>query len=294
MAATLTARLAPDRQLAFGFRQGLDGLVGQLQGARAPAFLVAPAPGEDLGFQTTERNALALRQMLGGFGLTVSAEAGAALSAPLHFAEALRLRRERDRVQRVGVALDRRFGAVAAGAGVSWLREDGTVLGARFHDALGNRGADSAFVDLHAGWSLRPDIRFGAAWRGGYTVPRNGNAIVGGRLLSQGFAVDLEKVAVFGGSDRLALRLAQPLRVESGEVRLNLPVNYDYATLTPMFAKSFYSLSPQGRELIAELAWRGELWGGDAAASLFYRKDPGHYASVPDDQGVALKWSRGF
>ena len=33
---------------------------------------------------------------------------------------------------------------------------------------------------------------------------------------------------------------------------------------------------------------------GDAAASLFLRKDPGHYASLPLDEGVALRWSTGF
>jgi hypothetical protein len=77
-------------------------------------------------------------------------------------------------------------------------------------------------------------------------------------------------------------------------VRLNLPVDYDYATLTPTFATSAYSLTPRGRELIGEIAWRGDLWGGDAAASVFYRKDPGHVASLPDDKGVAVKWSTGF
>ncbi|MCA1661272.1 MAG: hypothetical protein LC648_03550 [Novosphingobium sp.] len=294
LAASLTARIAPDRQIGFGFRQSADGLVAQLQGARFPAFIVAGAPGEDLGFATADRNAVALRQMLGGFGLTLSAEAGEAVSAPVRFADALRLQRQRERMQRVGLALDRSFGAVDTALGLSWVREDGTVLGARFHDAFGRNGADSVFVDARAGWSLRPDLRLGAAWRVGYTMPRAGRAIVGGRLLSSAFAVDVEKLGVFAADDRLALRLAQPLRVESGGVRLNLPVDYDYATLTPTFALTRYDLTPRGRELIAELAWRGELWGGDAAASAFYRKDPGHYASVPDDKGVAVKWSKGF
>ena len=80
----------------------------------------------------------------------------------------------------------------------------------------------------------------------------------------------------------------------SGNLLADLDLDYDYATLTPRFALSRYDLTPRGRELIAELAWRGELWGGDAAASVFWRKDPGHYADVPDDQGVAVRWSRGF
>lgn len=294
LAATVAMRIAPDKQLGFGFRQGADGLVAQLQGARSPAFLVAGGPSDELGLQAGERTALAYRQLLGHFGLTLSAETGSALSAPVRYADALRMLRERDRMQRVAVSLDRSFGAIDAGLGLSWLREDETVLGARFHSGLGRNGADTLFVDARAGWSLRPDLRFGAAWRGGYTSPHAGEAIIGGRLLSASFAVDVEKLGVFAGNDRLALRLAQPLRVENGGVRLKLPVDYDYATLTPRFALSRYDLTPRGRELIGELAWRGELWGGDAAASVFWRKDPGHYASVPDDQGVAVRWSKGF
>ena len=294
LAASLTAQLAPGRQVAFGFRQGADGLVAQLQGARSPAFFVAGAPGEDLGFLSTDKTALAFRQMLGGFGLTVSGETGFALTAPQRFVGELRLRSEDERVQRIGLTLDRRWGTFDAALGGSWLREDRTVLGARFHDALGRGGADSAFVDARAGWSLRSDLRLGASWRGGYTMPGRGGTITGGRLLSQAFAIDLEKLGVFAASDRLALRIAQPLRVERGGVRLNLPVDYDYATLSPAFATSTFALTPSGRELIGELAWRGELWGGDASASMFYRKDPGHIASLPDDKGVAVKWQRGF
>ena len=294
LAATVTARLSGKRQLAFGFRQGADGLTAQLQGARSPAFFVAAAPGEDLGFLTGKRTAVAMRQMLSGFGLTVSGETGQALTAPERFVGELRLRRENERMQRFGLTLDRTWGAVDAALGASWLREDRTVLGAKFHDALGRGGADSGFVDARAGWSLRPDLRLGASWRGGYTAPRGGGAIVGGRLLSQAFAVDLEKLGVFASSDRVALRIAQPLRVESGGVRLSLPVDYDYATLRPVYGVDTFALTPSGRELVGELAWRGELWGGDAAASVFWRKDPGHFASLPDDKGAAVKWGRGF
>ncbi|MDP3677082.1 MAG: S8 family peptidase [Novosphingobium sp.] len=294
LAASLTARIAPGRQLAFGFRQSADGLVAQMQGARAPAFFVAGAPGDDLGFLAGERSAVALRQMVGGFGLTLSAETGAALTAPERFVGELRLRREAERMQRVGLALDRRWGGIDAALGASWLREERTVLGAKFHDALGRGGADSAFLDARTGWSLRPDLRLGVRWRGGYTMPQGGGAITGGRLLSQAFAIDLEKLGVFAATDRLGFRIAQPLRVERGGVRLNLPVDYDYATLSPTFASSTYALTPSGRELTGELAWRGELWSGDAAASVFYRKDPGHFSSLPDDKGVAVKWGRGF
>ncbi len=51
---------------------------------------------------------------------------------------------------------------------------------------------------------------------------------------------------------------------------------------------------PHGREVMGELAWHGALCGGAASASLFYRKDPGHYAASPDDAGIALAWTEAF
>jgi hypothetical protein len=99
---------------------------------------------------------------------------------------------------------------------------------------------------------------------------------------------------VFGDTDGLALRLAQPLRVEHGQLNLLLPVGYSYETLQTDYGMRSLALAPQGRELLAELAWHGPLLSGDGAFSLFYRQDPGHYETLPDDKGVALRWSRKF
>ncbi|MFC4295751.1 S8 family serine peptidase [Novosphingobium tardum] len=299
LAASITGKVGEGRQLGFAYGQGADELASRLAARRQPAFLVAEAPGEDFGFAQADRTSLALRQALGGvgsgLGLTISAETGDALTAPAHFAESLRSRRQQETMSRFGVTLDAQHGALDGALGASWLREDRTVLGARFHDALAGGGADSAFVDARIGYAIAPDLRLGAAWRGGLTVPDRSGAITGGsRLLSQAFAADLEKVGVLQRNDRLALRIAQPLRVESGGVAFNLPVAYDYATLATTYGTRFMPLTPQGRELMGELAWRGTLWGGDAAASVYYRKDPGHYASLPDDKGVAVKWATGF
>jgi hypothetical protein len=73
-----------------------------------------------------------------------------------------------------------------------------------------------------------------------------------------------------------------------------MPVDYDYATMSPVYGISTLSLSPNGREIMGELGWRGPLWGGWGMASLFYRREPGHYASMPDDKGVAIRWSTDF
>ena len=137
--------------------------------------------------------------------------------------------------------------------------------------------------------------RLGGAFRQGWTrADRSGVIGAGSEFVSRGWSADVSKQGVFSRADSLGLRLAQPLRVEGGGLNLTLPVGYDYTTLLPTYGTSLLSLTPQGREIDSELAWRGGLWGGDASASVFYRTDPGHVASLPDDKGVALKWAKRF
>ena len=176
-------------------------------------------------------------------------------------------------------------------AGYDWA----SLLGAFFQPGLGLAGADSLFIDASAGWSPDPRWRFGLSYRQGHTVARQ-SAIVaaGSSLSSRAFAFDVERRGVFHGHDALALRVSQPLRVEGGSLGLSLPVGWDYATLSASRGLQWMALAPSGRELDAELAWRGPLWGGQAATSAYWRRDPGHIADMPDDKGLALRWSRSF
>jgi len=122
----------------------------------------------------------------------------------------------------------------------------------------------------------------------------NGTVLSASRLYSSAWSVEALRDNALVGGDSLGLRIAQPLRVESGGLTLNLPVEYSYTALTATYASRTLSLSPDGREIDGELVWRGPLWGGAASASLYYRKDPGHYAALPGDKGLALTWLRKF
>ncbi len=296
LAARAVMQIAPGRQIGFAFEQGADGLVAQLQGRQQPAFLIARSPLDDLGFGATGQASFAYRHALGPWGLTISTERAAA-QAPSRYSlvDTPTSRMPGVPVSRLGLALDRRFGEVDAALGASWLIERQSVLGARFHQVFGATGADSLFVDASAGWQLAPQWRLGAAWRTGLTYAR-GSGLAGGgsRMVTSAWAIDAQRMGLFAADDSLALRLSQPLRVENGGLMLNLPVDYSYATLAPVYGQRLLSLAPKGRELDAELAWRGRLLRGSATASLFWRKDPGHYASMPDDQGVAVSWTRQF
>ncbi|MEO6718170.1 MAG: peptidase S8, partial [Novosphingobium sp.] len=208
---------------------------------------------------------------------------------------ALYQRQYRDGMTRFAFAADRNFGALEMGLAASWLAEDRTVLGARFHDSFGKGGADSVFLDAIAAWPFASGWRLGAAWRQGFTRARPGGLIAGGsRLVSNAWSFDVSRSAVFAARDSLALRLAQPLRVQSGGLNFDLPDTYSYDTLTATNGISTVNLSPGGREIDGEIVWHGFLWGGAASASLFYRHNPGHFARLADDKGVAMSWKTGF
>jgi hypothetical protein len=295
LAARVTARINPKLQFGFAYREQGDGLAAQLQGQAQPAFLVAPSAAGDAARAERPDAAFALRQQVGRWGLTVSGGRGEVLSGAMRRAAEMTDRRFESGTASYGIALDRRFGAVETSLGLTWQAEDQTFLGGRFHEAFGLSGADTLFLDARAGWQLAPGWRLGGALREGFTRARVGGAIASGSSVdSRAWSLDLTRTGVFATGDTLGFRLSQPLRVEGGALNLSLPVAWSYDTLAATYRVRSLSLAPQGRELVGELAWQGRVLGGNGAASLFYRRDPGHYAQVPDDQGAAIRWSAKF
>ena len=242
---------------------------------------------------------MAVRRQLGRTGLTVSAESG-------HVDDGLRFASVRDLVPgqmigkpapfaRFGLAADRRFGRLSTQATLAWLREDRTLLGASLHPGLAPRGADTVMLDLAGQWDLASDWTLGAAWRRAETHARYGAVIArGSSFASDGWRLDLVHRNVFARDDNLALRISQPLRVAAGGLQLRLPVAWNYATDTATTQVDRLDLTPSGREVDAELRWQGPLFGGQASASLYARRQPGNIAAMPDEQGVAVAWRTGF
>ena len=296
LAGRVVQRLAPDLQIGFAFAETARGVVAQMQGQDRPAFLVAQdAAAHDGMFRITDL-AFALRRKTGPWGLAFSAESGQVLSgAPWASAESAVRRDQSGKVRSFGIAGDRVWGPIDVSLGLTWVSEAKTILGAQFHDGMGVSGAETLFLDIHAGWSFAPRWRLGGAIRNGLTQADAGQFITGNsRMSSQSWSLDIERAGVFGKFDRLGFRVAQPLRVESGGLALNLPVAFDYFTLEPVYALHRLSLAPKGREVMGEIAWRGPFFGGFAQASAFYRRQPGHYANSPDDTGIVVRWSRDF
>ena len=296
LAAKVVARLSPRASFGFAYAMSADGVVAQLQGQTRPAFLVAGDPSGDFGFSRSGLTSLALRRSFGPWGATFAVENGKVLSgSPFASVQSLSEARRQDRFVRMGLSLDRRFGAFETSLAASWLNEKRSVLGAHLHQGFGARGADSLFIDLNGAWHLAPNWRLGAAWRQGWTKARIGGTLAAGsRLTSNGWAIDASRYGVFQSDDSLSLRLSQPLRVSSGGINLLLPVAYSYETLAATDTIRRINLAPTGREISRELAWRGGFAGGSLNASAYWRSDPGNYAQLPDDYGLGLMWQMGF
>ena len=79
-----------------------------------------------------------------------------------------------------------------------------------------------------------------------------------------------------------------------GGIALNLPVAYDYATLSPSFGVRQFNLAPKGREIASELAWILPVAGGSFSSNLFWRQQPGHFATASDDIGAAFRLTLDF
>lgn len=132
--------------------------------------------------------------------------------------------------------------------------------------ALGWRGAArleyvTGQFDLPAAFTLEQDIT-ASAWSAGID-----RALAGGRL---GFT------------------LSQPLRVEQGRVSARVPVHVDRDGHVSYERRSA-SLSPSGREVSLETAWRRPLTGRlDASFAARITHEPGHLSWAGPE---ALGWA---
>lgn len=282
------------RSLSFGFGFGSNGgaLTAQLTGQAEPAFLIAPATG--MGFDSVARGTGAIRQTWAGFGITAAIDSGQVLTRQ-DAAYPVADRWNRSRYDRAALTLDRRFGDIAATLTASRLVESDTLLGARFGPGLGGAGATSWFADAAARWHSPTGWTLGATWRQGWTHASAAHGLAGtARLGTTAFAADIGKAGIFG-RDSLGLRIAQPLRVAQGGIDYRLPTGWDYASAgVSAWTVQRLNLAPTGREIDVEARYTLPLGPGDLHTNIFWRRDPGNIAALPDDYGLALRWAFGL
>jgi subtilisin family serine protease len=283
VAGSAVARVDKKTAIAFGFAEGAKEMERRLTGAGAGSFLIASDIAGNPGFSAKHASAMAVRHQFGGVGVTFSGETGSvwqdvqttATGSPYRFTT---------------VAADKSLGRNWFSVGVSRLDEKQTLLGGRLTGALGGGGSTTLFLDAEARHN------FGNGWSTTLTGRRGWTDFAAGKFETGAYSFDLAKSHVLSNRDSFGLRIAQPLRVDHGGFALMLPTSYDYTTGLATDTLSTLSLRPTGREIDGELSYGSSLMRGNAwiGANLFYRRQPGNIASLPDDKGAAIRFSLGF
>jgi subtilisin family serine protease len=296
IAGSVMKRLGSDARVAFGFAEGGSTLTARLAGRADSAFLVARDPVQGQGFDSNIKGSSAIRQQFGMIGLTAAVESGDVLTRDADQMPALWSRYFRYGYDRASIALDRQFGGLNVGLTGTRLAEYDTVLGARFGNALGGTRGTSWFLDVAARWDMGSGWSMGGSLRQGWTLADVRGGLTGrGMIRTNAFAGDIGKNGLFGRSDSFGLRLAQPLRVARGGIDLRLPTYYDYDLLAvTQWTTQRLNLAPTGREIDMEARYALPVWGGALQTNVFWRKDPGNFAALPDDAGAALRYSVAF
>ena len=149
---------------------------------------------------------------------------------------------------------------------------------------------------MHRSWSTARTAPVRSGWSAGINARRGWTQFAAGKFQSGAYGLDLAKAGLLTASDRLGLRISQPLRIEQGGFAMMLPTSYDYSTGLATSSLSRLSLQPSGREIDAELSYGSSVFSeqGWFGGNLFIRRQPGHISSDRSDYGAAVRFSLGF
>ncbi|MFN3231617.1 MAG: S8 family peptidase [Alphaproteobacteria bacterium] len=160
------------------------------------------------------------------------------------------------------------------------LQERGSLLDTIATGAFdGIDRATTRFLTMTAAYRLG-DWTFAAQASRGWTGVRENDALLNGfsDIETSAYAVAALWRTPWAGHT-LGFAVAQPLRVERGSARLDVPTGRDLATGLIGFDSHHLNLSPTGREIDFELS-HGFWTGGPVMlqTNLIYRLNPGHVA----------------
>ncbi len=141
----------------------------------------------------------------------------------------------------------------------SGLRQErGALLGSRIDGAFDSESASSTFYQ-----AISTDVSIGAGWRAMARAAFGRTDLIGGdgfllgteTLATTQFAAGFAKTGLFAPGDQALISVSQPLRVESGALRIAAPDAYDYRTGAFSFSDRVAQLGNGPREIDIEAAY---------------------------------------
>ncbi|WP_417457394.1 S8 family serine peptidase [Kordiimonas sp.] len=191
------------------------------------------------------------------------------------------------------VQIEAGIGPLDFGWQVRAIREDGTLLGSMASGLMQfDARTDSTFNTIRANARLGSGLRITADYTVGNTdVNGQLNALVGRvrDIRTNTFHISAIKDGIWGRDDQLAFGVSQPLRVSHAVVSLNTATGRDYETDTLLFERRNLRLSPTGREINLDLAYRAQLMpGSHFQVNALYQINSRHVVSAKPETGVLL------
>jgi len=281
-AALATIRPRTGTRLAFGQGYPSEALHDRLSDALRPAFIAAHEPNASDNLRHLGPTSMAIEQAFYGARVTAAVELGRT-ATPLDGKSSYSV---------ASLKVEKQFGAMNLLLGGSRLLERETVLGSTLGPLTAIAQSITTFADLRGEVELGSDWRMSAAYRRGWTSVSGRSALTRtGRLDSDALSFDLAKPGLVAAADFFAVRVAQPLRVRSGALRLLVPVSYDYADRQVTFGPRDLSLAPIGRELAFEASYRRPMFDGFVTLNGYVRTNAGNVAAARNDAGVLIRYT---
>ena len=173
------------------------------------------------------------------------------------------------------------------------LKENDANLGLSGSGAFnGNSGQMTSFVGISDSVSLFGGKFFSSLYIGNSPGTSNNEGMINSitDIQSSAFGMGFLKQSIFNSGDELLLSIDQPMRTESGEMNLRVPV-YRTKERSVLFNSFGFTLRPSGREIHSKARYMSSYKNIGLSLTLGYKSDPYHIKSMEDYWYSALGFS---
>ncbi|MDB0041947.1 S8 family serine peptidase [Gammaproteobacteria bacterium] len=173
------------------------------------------------------------------------------------------------------------------------LKENDANLGLSGSGAFnGNSGQMTSFVGISDSINLFGGKFFSSLYIGNSHGTSNNEGMINSitEIQSSAFGMGFLKQSIFNSGDELLLSIDQPMRTESGEMNLRVPV-YRTTERNVLFNFFGFTLRPSGREVHSKARYISSYKNIGLSLTLGYKSDPYHIKSLEDYWYTALGFS---
>ena len=173
------------------------------------------------------------------------------------------------------------------------LKENDANLGLSGSGAFnGNGGQMTSFVGISDSINLFGGKFFSSLYIGNSPGTSNNEGMINSitHIKSSAFGMGFLKQSIFNSGDELVLSIDQPMRTESGEMNLRVPV-YRTKERSVLFNSFGFTLRPSGREVHSKARYMSSYKNIGLSLTLGYKSDPYHIKSMEDYWYTALGFS---